>query len=202
MTTLLFPKRPFSWIRHFLIAAILLALNNVLVILVPTIKYIFGFIGKFEKSFYLVNSSWYLLKWQTGSWWMGGQGSLVHLRLMGFLLAQQDSSWPPPLPCGWLGKLFIGSEKNLRGHLVQLPFLTDEEIEPTEVIYSFSTIPHPKVEHSYETFCKPKRHKPKQFTIHLYGKIFEHPRHKKINSLGFPDTLGYVLVTNAENTWR
>nr|XP_006202948.1 sodium-coupled neutral amino acid transporter 4 isoform X1 [Vicugna pacos]XP_031538931.1 sodium-coupled neutral amino acid transporter 4 isoform X1 [Vicugna pacos]XP_031538932.1 sodium-coupled neutral amino acid transporter 4 isoform X1 [Vicugna pacos] len=43
--TLLFPKRPFSWIRHFLIAAILIALNNVLVILVPTIKYIFGFIG-------------------------------------------------------------------------------------------------------------------------------------------------------------
>uniref|UniRef100_A0A5F8HB95 Solute carrier family 38 member 4 n=1 Tax=Monodelphis domestica TaxID=13616 RepID=A0A5F8HB95_MONDO len=43
--TLLFPKRPFSWIRHFLIAAVLIALNNVLVILVPTIKYIFGFIG-------------------------------------------------------------------------------------------------------------------------------------------------------------
>ncbi|XP_045685560.1 sodium-coupled neutral amino acid transporter 4 [Phyllostomus hastatus] len=45
VTTLLFPRRPFSWIRHFLIAAVLLALNNVLVILVPTIKYIFGFIG-------------------------------------------------------------------------------------------------------------------------------------------------------------
>ncbi|KAF6121776.1 solute carrier family 38 member 4 [Phyllostomus discolor] len=45
VTTLLFPRRPFSWIRHFLIAAMLLALNNVLVILVPTIKYIFGFIG-------------------------------------------------------------------------------------------------------------------------------------------------------------
>ncbi|XP_028913714.1 sodium-coupled neutral amino acid transporter 4 isoform X2 [Ornithorhynchus anatinus] len=45
VTTLLFPKRPFSWIRHFLIAAVILALNNVLVILVPTIKYIFGFIG-------------------------------------------------------------------------------------------------------------------------------------------------------------
>uniref|UniRef100_A0A8C5KQ32 Solute carrier family 38, member 4 n=1 Tax=Jaculus jaculus TaxID=51337 RepID=A0A8C5KQ32_JACJA len=43
--TLLFPKRPFSWIRHFLIAAMIIALNNVLVILVPTIKYIFGFIG-------------------------------------------------------------------------------------------------------------------------------------------------------------
>ncbi|XP_075409132.1 sodium-coupled neutral amino acid transporter 4 [Tenrec ecaudatus] len=43
--TLLFPNRRFSWIRHFLIAAIIIALNNVLVILVPTIKYIFGFIG-------------------------------------------------------------------------------------------------------------------------------------------------------------
>nr|XP_040136708.1 sodium-coupled neutral amino acid transporter 4 isoform X2 [Ictidomys tridecemlineatus] len=45
VTTLLFPKRPFSWIRHFLIAAMIIILNNVLVILVPTIKYIFGFIG-------------------------------------------------------------------------------------------------------------------------------------------------------------
>ncbi|XP_069345774.1 sodium-coupled neutral amino acid transporter 4 [Eulemur rufifrons] len=45
VTTLLFPQRPFSWIRHFLIAATLLSLDNVLVILVPTIKYIFGFIG-------------------------------------------------------------------------------------------------------------------------------------------------------------
>ncbi|KFO27260.1 sodium-coupled neutral amino acid transporter 4 [Fukomys damarensis] len=43
--TLLFPRRPFSWIRHFVIATIIIALNNVLVILVPTIKYIFGFIG-------------------------------------------------------------------------------------------------------------------------------------------------------------
>ncbi|CAK6443532.1 unnamed protein product [Pipistrellus nathusii] len=45
VTTLLFPRRPFSWIRHILIAAMLIALNNILVILVPTIKYIFGFIG-------------------------------------------------------------------------------------------------------------------------------------------------------------
>ncbi|GAB1299775.1 Sodium-coupled neutral amino acid transporter 4 [Apodemus speciosus] len=43
--TLLFPRRPFSWVKHFGIAAIIIALNNVLVILVPTIKYIFGFIG-------------------------------------------------------------------------------------------------------------------------------------------------------------
>lgn len=43
--TLLFPRKPFSWLKHFGIAAIIIALNNVLVILVPTIKYIFGFIG-------------------------------------------------------------------------------------------------------------------------------------------------------------
>ncbi|XP_053318227.1 sodium-coupled neutral amino acid transporter 4 [Spea bombifrons] len=45
ITTLIFPGRPFSLLRHFLIALILLALNNTLVIFVPTIKDIFGFIG-------------------------------------------------------------------------------------------------------------------------------------------------------------
>ncbi|XP_032078081.1 sodium-coupled neutral amino acid transporter 4 [Thamnophis elegans] len=45
LTTLLFPRRPFSWIRHFLIAIIILIFNNLLVIFVPTIKDIFGFIG-------------------------------------------------------------------------------------------------------------------------------------------------------------
>lgn len=45
VSTLLFPRRPFSWVRHVLIAAVIITLNNVLVILVPTIKYIFGFIG-------------------------------------------------------------------------------------------------------------------------------------------------------------
>ncbi|XP_073476066.1 sodium-coupled neutral amino acid transporter 4 [Aquarana catesbeiana] len=45
LTTLLFPGRPFSLLRHFLIAFILLAFNNTLVIFVPTIKDIFGFIG-------------------------------------------------------------------------------------------------------------------------------------------------------------
>ncbi|KAJ6653626.1 hypothetical protein lerEdw1_009002 [Lerista edwardsae] len=45
VTTLLFHKRPFSWIRHLLIAAVILALNNLLVIFVPTIRDIFGFIG-------------------------------------------------------------------------------------------------------------------------------------------------------------
>ncbi|MEE6480749.1 hypothetical protein FKM82_012663 [Ascaphus truei] len=48
ITTLLFPGRPFSLLRHFLIALVLLALNNLLVIFVPTIKDIFGFIGKFK----------------------------------------------------------------------------------------------------------------------------------------------------------
>uniref|UniRef100_A0A8C0EJK9 Solute carrier family 38 member 4 n=1 Tax=Bubo bubo TaxID=30461 RepID=A0A8C0EJK9_BUBBB len=45
ISALLFPKRPFSWIRHFLIAAVILAFNDLLVIFVPTIKDIFGFIG-------------------------------------------------------------------------------------------------------------------------------------------------------------
>ncbi|KFP22225.1 sodium-coupled neutral amino acid transporter 4 [Egretta garzetta] len=45
ISALLFPKTPFSWIRHFLIAAVILAFNNLLVIFVPTIKDIFGFIG-------------------------------------------------------------------------------------------------------------------------------------------------------------
>ncbi|KAM8884231.1 sodium-coupled neutral amino acid transporter 4 isoform 1-T3 [Synchiropus picturatus] len=45
ITTLLFSGREFSWTRHFLIAAAILAFNNLLVIFVPTIRDIFGFIG-------------------------------------------------------------------------------------------------------------------------------------------------------------
>ncbi|KAK9525487.1 hypothetical protein VZT92_016186 [Zoarces viviparus] len=45
ITTLLFSGREFSWIRHILIAAAILAFNNLLVIFVPTIRDIFGFIG-------------------------------------------------------------------------------------------------------------------------------------------------------------
>ncbi|XP_017684674.1 PREDICTED: sodium-coupled neutral amino acid transporter 4 isoform X1 [Lepidothrix coronata] len=45
ISALLFPRRPFSWIRHFLVAVVILAFNNLLVIFVPTIKDIFGFIG-------------------------------------------------------------------------------------------------------------------------------------------------------------
>ncbi|NXI00338.1 S38A4 protein, partial [Pachycephala philippinensis] len=45
ISALLFPERPFSWIRHFLLAAVILAFNNLLVIFVPTIRDIFGFIG-------------------------------------------------------------------------------------------------------------------------------------------------------------
>ncbi|MBN3281484.1 S38A4 protein, partial [Polyodon spathula] len=45
ITTLLFARREFSWVRHFLIAAVLLVFNNLLVIFVPTIRDIFGFIG-------------------------------------------------------------------------------------------------------------------------------------------------------------
>ncbi|KAL6117056.1 slc38a4 [Pungitius sinensis] len=45
ITTLLFSGREFSWIRHMVIAAGILILNNLLVIFVPTIRDIFGFIG-------------------------------------------------------------------------------------------------------------------------------------------------------------
>ncbi|XP_068442496.1 sodium-coupled neutral amino acid transporter 4 [Clinocottus analis] len=45
ITTLLFSGREFSWIRHLLIAAAVLAFNNLLVIFVPSIRDIFGFIG-------------------------------------------------------------------------------------------------------------------------------------------------------------
>ncbi|XP_020507364.2 sodium-coupled neutral amino acid transporter 4 [Labrus bergylta] len=45
INTLLFSGREFSWTRHILIAAIILAFNNMLVIFVPTIRDIFGFIG-------------------------------------------------------------------------------------------------------------------------------------------------------------
>uniref|UniRef100_A0A1A8RKD8 Solute carrier family 38, member 4 n=1 Tax=Nothobranchius rachovii TaxID=451742 RepID=A0A1A8RKD8_9TELE len=45
ITTLLFSGRDFSWIRHMLIAAAILLFNNMLVIFVPTIRDIFGFIG-------------------------------------------------------------------------------------------------------------------------------------------------------------
>ncbi|KAG9333759.1 hypothetical protein JZ751_010260 [Albula glossodonta] len=43
--TLAFSNQEFSWIRHILIAAAILVFNNLLVIFVPTIRDIFGFIG-------------------------------------------------------------------------------------------------------------------------------------------------------------
>uniref|UniRef100_A0A8D3DNN8 Amino acid transporter transmembrane domain-containing protein n=1 Tax=Scophthalmus maximus TaxID=52904 RepID=A0A8D3DNN8_SCOMX len=46
INTLLFSGRDFSWTRHLLIAAAILAFNNLLVIFVPTIRDIFGFIGE------------------------------------------------------------------------------------------------------------------------------------------------------------
>ncbi|XP_072408037.1 sodium-coupled neutral amino acid transporter 4-like [Chiloscyllium punctatum] len=39
------PRRPFNWIRHIIIGTILLILDNLLVIFVPNIRDIFGFIG-------------------------------------------------------------------------------------------------------------------------------------------------------------
>uniref|UniRef100_A0A4W5JDS2 Solute carrier family 38 member 4 n=1 Tax=Hucho hucho TaxID=62062 RepID=A0A4W5JDS2_9TELE len=45
INTMLFSQREFSWARHMLIAAFILLFNNLLVIFVPTIRDIFGFIG-------------------------------------------------------------------------------------------------------------------------------------------------------------
>ncbi|KAK5849076.1 hypothetical protein PBY51_008748 [Eleginops maclovinus] len=45
INTLIFSGREFSWVRHILIAAGILVFNNLLVIFVPTIRDIFGFIG-------------------------------------------------------------------------------------------------------------------------------------------------------------
>uniref|UniRef100_A0A8C8IPQ4 Amino acid transporter transmembrane domain-containing protein n=1 Tax=Oncorhynchus tshawytscha TaxID=74940 RepID=A0A8C8IPQ4_ONCTS len=45
INTMLFSQREFSWVRHMLIAAFILLFNNLLVIFVPTIRDIFGFIG-------------------------------------------------------------------------------------------------------------------------------------------------------------
>ncbi|XP_041072304.1 sodium-coupled neutral amino acid transporter 4 isoform X1 [Carcharodon carcharias] len=42
---LIFPRRSFNWIRHITIGGILLILDNLLVIFVPNIRDIFGFIG-------------------------------------------------------------------------------------------------------------------------------------------------------------
>lgn len=43
---LLFPERPFHWLRHIAIAACLLFVVNMLVILVPNIRDIFGITGE------------------------------------------------------------------------------------------------------------------------------------------------------------
>ncbi|XP_046763180.1 sodium-coupled neutral amino acid transporter 4 isoform X3 [Gallus gallus] len=62
ISALLFPKRPFSWIRHLLIAAVILAFNSMLVIFVPTIKDIFGFIGASSATMliFILPSAFYL----------------------------------------------------------------------------------------------------------------------------------------------
>lgn len=51
---LLFPTKAFSWPRHVAIALILLILVNILVICVPTIRDIFGFIGQYCQPWFLV----------------------------------------------------------------------------------------------------------------------------------------------------
>jgi hypothetical protein len=44
---LLFPEKPFHWARHVAIAVCLLFCVNLLVILVPNIRDIFGIIGQY-----------------------------------------------------------------------------------------------------------------------------------------------------------
>ena len=53
---------------------------------------------------------------------------------------------------------------------------------------------YPKVERSYEKFVS-------QNAIHLYGKFFEH-FHTQKPPLGFSDTLGHILLMNAQNKLR
>lgn len=48
MLQILFPDKPFSWVIHIGIAFFLISLVNVLVIFVPSIRDIFGIIGKAE----------------------------------------------------------------------------------------------------------------------------------------------------------
>lgn len=45
---MLFPTKPFHWLRHVLIAVILLSFINILVIFAPNILGIFGIIGENE----------------------------------------------------------------------------------------------------------------------------------------------------------
>ncbi|KAJ3612209.1 hypothetical protein NHX12_020485 [Muraenolepis orangiensis] len=54
INTLLFSGRDFSWIRHLIIAAVILLFNNLLVIFVPTIRDIFGFIGSSAALIFLI----------------------------------------------------------------------------------------------------------------------------------------------------
>lgn len=62
VTTLCFAGKEFSWIRHFLIAAAILVFNNLLVIFVPTIRDIFGFIGSSAASMliFILPAAFYL----------------------------------------------------------------------------------------------------------------------------------------------
>uniref|UniRef100_A0A8C9SCS9 Solute carrier family 38 member 4 n=1 Tax=Scleropages formosus TaxID=113540 RepID=A0A8C9SCS9_SCLFO len=77
IVTLMFSGKEFSWIRHMFIAACILTFNNLLVIFVPTIRDIFGFIGASAATMliFIMPSAFYirLVKWPTApsgkSWW-------------------------------------------------------------------------------------------------------------------------------------
>ncbi|KAM9327714.1 sodium-coupled neutral amino acid symporter 2-like [Pholidichthys leucotaenia] len=59
---LLWPTKEFSWIRHIIITVVLLAGTNILVISIPSIKYIFGIIGASAASMlnFILPSAFYI----------------------------------------------------------------------------------------------------------------------------------------------
>lgn len=57
----------------------------------------------------------------------------------------------------------------------------------------------PKVEHSYEGFCKLKQRKPNNQSPLIYMEIFEHSQAQKVTVWGFSGVLGYIQLTDAQN---
>ena len=75
--------------------------------------------------------------------------------------------------------------------------LGSEYILPIQV-----SCPYPKVEHPYESFHKLKWHKAKKYLPVIYMENFLSIPDTKNHLLGLFWSLGYILVTNAENKLR
>ncbi|TSN76594.1 Sodium-coupled neutral amino acid transporter 3 [Bagarius yarrelli] len=72
---LLFPDKPFHWVRHIAIAVILLIFVNILVIFVPDIKEIFGVIAMFAALgflFMVMSITSIIIQWVSGGNKVGG----------------------------------------------------------------------------------------------------------------------------------